>query len=448
MIMKRICTLLTVLMLLPWGAQAQKIWTLRDCILYAWENNLSVQQQEIATLQQQNTLFQTKMALTPTVSAQIQETVNWGRTVDLTTLEVVENKRTTQTQAALGASLLLFNGFQNIKNIRKQMATVAMAEQEVQKLKDDISIQITKAYLNVLLAYEVHETALQSRESVARQRENTQNLVDAGSQPFSALLEIESQLATENVQVVDAENSIRTNLLTLKQLLALPAEEEFNISIPATQEVQEFRAASVDELYYISQALPQIKKAEHALEISKHDLAISRGARYPRLNFAFSYSTSYSDAGGITSIVEKDKQPFFQQIKNNRNPYFGLQLNVPIFSQWQVNTNIKNASLSLRRAELEKQNAQQTLYNDIQQAANSALSTYQNYQAKGKNVTAMEESFRYVQQKFDVGLLNGTDYTVSKTNLFKAQSDLIQSKYQYIFTLKILDYYKGVPITL
>ena len=136
------------------------------------------------------------------------------------------------------------------------------------------------------------------------------------------------------------------------------------------------------------------------------------------------------------------------QFNENRNPSISFGLSIPIFNNWQSNTAIKNARLGVRNAEIEVRNTEQILYKEIQQANSDALGYYERYKASSQSVKAMEESFRYVQQKFDLGVLNATDYTVAKTNLFKAQSEFYQAKYQYVFQLKILDFYKGIPITL
>ena len=218
---------------------------------------------------------------------------------------------------------------------------------------------------------------------------------------------------------------------------------------------------SIEDLYYKSLDLPQIKKTEHTKEQRQYELAIAQGGRYPRLSLSFGYSSFYSDAnrkkdddtdetssGTVGDLFGGSSASFWEQMKNNNNPSIGLSLTIPIFSKWQVNTNVKNARLGLDMAELEIKNARQVLLKEVQQAANDATSTYLRTQAAQRNVAAMEESFRYMQQKFDIGMLNGTDYIVSKTNLFKAQSSYIQAKYEHVFKLKILDFYKGIPITL
>ena len=251
---------------------------------------------------------------------------------------------------------------------------------------------------------------------------------------------MQSQLAAERVQVINAQNQLRSSLLSLKQLLDLDGNSEFDIEqVNIDFLVKEYNGTSIEELYKASHSLPQVKVAELNVENSGLQLAIAKGRLYPSLSFSAGYGTYYSDS--------RD-QAFFDQFNENRNPSIGFGLSIPIFNNYRVKTNVKNAKLTVRRAKIEYKSRLQVLYKEIQQAGNEALSYYEKYKAAEQNVKAMEESFRYVQQKFDVGVLNATDYTVAKTNLFKAKSDYYQSKYQYVFQLKILDFYRGMPISL
>ncbi len=451
-----------LVLLLPLSVMGQQTWSLEACIRYAWENNLTIKQQELGVNQTENTLFQSKMAFGPSVSARISENVNWGQSVDLSTLTILNHVRSSNTGMGIYADMDLFTGLQKLNTVKQEKAKLSIAIQEVQKLRNEISIEITRSYLNVLLAGEILDAARQSRESVAEQCARTRKLVDAGSQPLSALLEVESQLATEELQVVEAQNNLRTYYLNLQQLLDLPTNTDFRIVIPQIGDLLQMEPVSVEELYYASQELPQIKKTEFSLEQRQHELAIAQGGRSPRLSLSLGYSSFYSDAnkkkeeapadetggGSLDDLLGGSSAGFWDQLKNNNNPSIGLSLTIPIFNKWQVNTNVKNASLGVEMAELEMKNARQLLMKEVQQAANDATSTYLRVQATERNVKAMEESFRYVQQKFDIGMLNGTDYIVSKTNLFKAESNYLQAKYEHVFKLKILDFYKGIPITL
>lgn len=429
-----------LLLFFPVLLSAQKSWSLEECVRYAWENNLQLKQQEIAVEQALNNLNQAKLNYVPTVSASVNHSMNWGRSVNMQDLEIIENKLSQSTSANARAIINLFEGFTKSNEVKSNCVQVEVSRSEVEKLRNDISVEIARSYLQILLSKEIVTTAKQSITSAEEQVERTKKLVNAGSVAYSSLLEVQAQLASERVQVINAQNQLRTSLLSLKQLLDLDGNSEFDIAqIDVDFLVKEYIPESIDELYRISQSLPQVKVAELNLENSGLQLAIAKGRLYPSVSFSAGYGSYYSDG--------RD-QAFFDQFNENRNPSIGFGLNIPIFNNYRVKTNVKNAQLGVRRAQIDYKSRLQLLYKEIQQAGNEALSLYEKYKASEQNVKAMEESFRYVQQKFDVGVLNATDYTVAKTSLFKAKSDYYQSKYQYVFQLKILDFYKGVPISL
>ncbi|MDD2584001.1 MAG: TolC family protein [Bacteroidales bacterium] len=429
-----------LLLFFPVLLSAQKSWSLEECINYAWENNLQIKQQELSVEQGQNNLYQAKLNYIPRLTASMNHSMNWGRSVNVQDLEIIENKLTQSTSASASAGINLFEGFTKTNEVKSNTVQLEISRSEVEKLRNDISIEIARSYLQILLSKEILNTAKQSITSAQEQVERTEKLVDAGSVAYSSLLEVQSQLAAERVQVINAQNQLRSSLLSLKQLLDLDGNSEFDIEqVNIDFLVKEYNGTSIEELYKASHSLPQVKVAELNVENSGLQLAIAKGRLYPSLSFSAGYGTYYSDS--------RD-QAFFDQFNENRNPSIGFGLSIPIFNNYRVKTNVKNAKLTVRRAKIEYKSRLQVLYKEIQQAGNEALSYYEKYKAAEQNVKAMEESFRYVQQKFDVGVLNATDYTVAKTNLFKAKSDYYQSKYQYVFQLKILDFYRGMPISL
>jgi len=431
---------LLILISFPALLSAQKSWTLEECIRYAWENNLQLKQQELSVEQSQNNLGQAKLNYIPTVSASLSHSMNWGRSVNVQDLEIIENKLSQSTSASARASVNVFEGFTKSNDIKSKGILVEIAKSEVEKLRNDISVEIARSFLQILLSREILEASLASLESAQQQAERTKILVNAGSLAYSSQLEIEAQIASEKVQVVNARNQLRSSLLTLRQLLDLESDSGFDIQQVQTDFlIREYNGESPEELYRSSIQLPQIKIAQLNLENSKLQLSIAKGRLYPSISFSAGYGTYYSDSR---------EQAFFDQFNENRNPSLGFGLNIPIFNNYMARTNVKNAQLGVRNAEIDHKYRLQLLYKEIQQASNDAISYFERFKASEQNVVAMEESFRYVQQKFDVGVLNATDYVVAKTNLFRAQSEMYQAKYQYLFQLKILDFYKGVPISI
>ncbi len=440
--MKKLVHILPVFVALLVSANlnAQEKWSLERCIGYARENNLQVKQQLIMVQQAENELLSAKMEYIPSLNASMNHNMSWGRSVNLNDLEIIENQRSQSTSLNMSASVPLFEGMRKQNNVKSSIKQLEIAGTNVEKLKDEISLSVAQGYLQVLLANEIHKSAVESYKSTQEQVERCRILVEAGSQAYSSLLEVQAQLANEKLQVVEAENSVRSNLLALAQLLDITEVENFNIETPQVEHLTiSFTESDVDQIYYNALSLPQIKGAELSLEQSRLKYKIQKGAALPTISFNAGYGTYYSD---------NQKTAFLEQFNNNRNPSMGFGLSIPIFNNWKNNTSIRNARLGIKNSELDLKLSQQNLYKDIQQAYNNARSSFEKMNAAGQNMESAKESFKYTQEKFNAGMLGGTDYTVAKANLFKAESEYLQSKYQYIFNLKVLDYYNNTPLTL
>lgn len=419
---------------------AQDKWSLERCISHAQEHNLQIKQQQIAVEQAENNLLVAKLGYAPSVNASMNHSMSWGRSVNLNDLEIIENKRSQSTSLNISASLPLFEGMKKQNTVKSNLKQLEIAGTNVEKLKDEISLSVAQGYLQALLSYEIEKSAIESYNSVKEQVERCRTLVEAGSQPYSSLLELQAQLASEKVQVVSARNNVKGALLSLAQLLDIEDWSSFDIQIPDLEHLTISPATnSIDEIFADAQGLPRIKGAELSLEQSKIQYKIQKGAALPTLSFSAGYGTYFSDS---------QQSPFFEQFNNNRNPSLGFGLSIPIFNSWRSNTSIRNARLSVKQSELELETAKQNLLKDIQQAANDADACYEKMNAAKQNLSSASESFRYTQEKFNAGAVGGTDYTVAKANMFKAESEFLQNKYQYIFQQKVLDYYRNIPITL
>lgn len=427
--------------------RAAQEWSLRDCIEYAWEHNLSIKQQEIQVRRSENELLKSKLDFVPSFNASVGYNLNWGRSVDLQNLEIIKNKLTQGTSAQVTASISVLDGLSKYNTLRGNKVALSISLQEVERLKDEISVSITQAFLQILLSEKILEAARESFASIQAQRDRTAVLVEAGSQPYSSLLEIESQVASERMQLVTAGSQVTENMLALRQLLDLGYDTAFAISAPDIDfMVDTYTPENIDEIYASALSMPRIRGAELELQKSIYDLKISQGRFYPTISVAASYGTFYSSTS--RSPIGAEDYTFFNQLRDNINPTLGFSLSIPIFNSWSVRTEVKNARLNRDSKEIELMSARQQLYKDIQTAVTEAGTYWSKYVAAEANMKAMEESFRYVEEKFGIGVLNATDYTVSRTNLFKARSEYLQAKYQFVFQLKIIDFYKGIPISL
>ena len=441
----RICLILSALVLSQ-TALAQETWTLERCIEYAWSNNLSIKQQNIEVSRSEAQLLQDKLDFAPSLNVSFGHNLNWGRSVDLQNLEIIHNKLSQSTSASANASIYLLDGLSKLYGLKSSQKSLEISIQEVERLKDEISVSIAKSYLQILLAREILAAAEESFHSLQEQRDRTRLLVEAGSQPYTSLLDIESQLASERVQVVTAESQVRTNTLALQQLLDLQYSPDFRIAVPDIDYIiQGYTADNIEEIYAGALSMPVIQSARLALDKGELDLKSAKGQFYPKISLSASYGTFYSSS---TFAPDGSVYPFFEQFRDNINPSITVGLSIPIFNNWSVKTNVRNARLAKESLELELRSKEQTLYKEIQTAVTEAETYYRQMEAAEANVASMQESFRYVEEKFNSGVLNGTDYTVARANLFKARSEYLQARYQFVFQLKIIDFYKGIPMSL
>ena len=439
--------LISVLILtLSPALRAQETWTLEKCIEYAWSNKLSIKQQNIEVSRSEAQQLMEKLDFAPSLNVPCGLNLKWGRSVDLQNLEIIHNKLSQSTSASANASIYLLDGLSKLYGLKSSQKSLEISIQEVERLKDEISVSIAKSYLQILLAREILAAAEESFHSLQEQRDRTRLLVEAGSQPYTSLLDIESQLASERVQVVTAESQVRTNTLALQQLLDLQYSPDFRIAVPDIDYIiQGYTADNIDEIYAGALSMPVIQSARLALDKGELDLKSAKGQLYPKISLSASYGTFYSSS---TFAPDGSVYPFFEQFRDNINPSITVGLSIPIFNNWSVKTNVRNARLARESLELELRTKEQTLYKEIQTAVTEAETYYRQMEAAEANVASMQESFRYVEEKFNSGVLNGTDYTVARANLFKARSEYLQARYQFVFQLKIIDFYKGIPMSL
>jgi outer membrane protein len=403
----------------------QDLWSLERCISYAIQNNLQIKQQELAVKQAENHVLQAKLDFLPAFTASSRIL---GNSVKLVSQNIITgNALRFGSDAGLDASVPLLEGLSKINTFKSYRTRHLISVQDIEKLCNEISISITQAFLQVLLSIEIEACADSSYNSVKEQAGRVAKMVEAGSQAFSTLLEIEAQLANEKVQLVTARNNVKSNTLNLIQLLDLQSYENFKVEYPHMDILNyDFETEGINEIYKSSLDLPQIKSAELSLEKSRYDYRTYLGKLFPSISFSAHYGILGAD----------------------RSRTLGLGITIPIFNGWKSHTSVRNARLDIQNMELELRRSHQQLFKEITQAYNNARNSYEKCMAAGVNMEAAKESFSYIVKKFDAGMLNSTDYIVAKANLFKSQSEYLQAKFQCLFNLKILDFYKGIPIKL
>jgi outer membrane protein len=435
----------------------QKVWTLDECIYYAIDNNIQIKQQNVQTKYQKNSLDLSKFRLLPSFAGSASQNYSWGRSLDQTTYRYTEDQRVLSNNFYVGGSMNLFNGLQNYNTIKKYQYELLAGEQDLQNIKENISLSVALNYLQILLNKELVAATGEQLQITLQQIEKTRKLVDAGSVARGNLLQIESQAAQEELQLITVNNQLDISYLDLTQLLELKSPAGFEVVVPEISvDTNAVIPETVDDIFAVAQGLrPNVKSSELMLAANEYDLKIARGARSPRITMNHSLTTGYSDVRqkvlGLdpsSSEIIYGEYPFNEQFKDNRSFGLGFTMSIPILNGWQVNKNIANSKLSLENSQYALDATKKQLYKNIQQAYADANAALKKYAASKKAVASSEESFRYMEQKFTVGLVTPVDYNASKSQLLRAQSELAQSKYEYIFKTKVLDFYRGIPLSL
>lgn len=456
-------------------AQDNKAWTLEECIQYAMEHNIQIKQQVLSVELSEQNVLESKAALLPSINGNASHGYNWGRTIDRFT-NTFATERVQFNNFYLSSGVSVFNGFRMLNTIKKNQLEMMASRYDVDKMRDDIGLSLATAYLGILFSEE-QLTNIRGQVDITRQQvARTRQLVDAGTLARGALLTIEAQYATEEKQLIDAENLVDINYLTLTQMLDLPSRQGFSIVHPELKMPERTALLEqADDIYhYALEHQPSIQSASLRLESADKDLSIARGFQAPSLAVQASWGTGYSGASqqlkdvtinGMDTIgytleatpvpvampafsYTYEKIPFKDQIDQNNNTSLGLYLSIPIFNGFQARTTINRAKLGVLNAEYTLELEKNKLYKDIQQSYADAVAAMKRYAAAQKSLNALQESYAYTEQKFNVGMVNTVEYNDAKNKLAQSESEVLQSKYEYIFRKTILDYYLGKPISL
>ena len=468
-------TLFIILFFTLQSLNAQKQWNLEQCINYALQHNIEIKQQELSLEIQEANVLRSKASMLPNLTANGSDVINWGKTVDRYTNQFADS-RTNSVNLYLQGSVTLFNGFQLLNSVKQNVANLKVKEYELDVTKDLKALSVTTAFLQIV--YD-KENLINKENQVSlsdKQAKRTQKLVDAGSQAKGDLFNINSQLASDQAAQINAENKLNLAMLKLKQLMDLPGDTTFEIEVPIIELTENFGGLQ-DPYKVYSYALknrPEIKSAEMQVETSKKSLSISKGGVSPSLSFSASLGSGFSGAnqildgspvfngfnpnGNITSGGDTVLQPHFtynyatkswdDQIIDNRNYSIGFHLTIPIFNGLRTYTNISQSKIAVKQAELQLEQSKRNMRQTIEQAYADARSSFKQYEAAKIQVEALTEAFTYSEEKFNAGMIDAFEYNSAKIKLDFATSQLLTAKFDYVFRVKVLDFYYGKPLTL
>ena len=420
-------------------SQAQEGWTLRQCIDYAIEHNIEIQQTANEAEQNAIEVNTAKWARLPNLSGSAGQNWSWGRSQspkDNTYSDVNRGS----TQFGLNHNVPLFTGLQLPNQYALSKLNLKAAIEDLNKAKEDIAINVTSSYLQVLFNMELSKVAASQTELSKEQCKRIIRLAEVGKASSAEVAEAKARVAQDEMSLVQAENNYQLALLDLSQLLELPTPEGFTLAQPDT--VVNFAPLTApDDIY--TEALsnkPGIRAAQFRLEGSEKSIRIAQSNYYPQLSFGASIGTNFYTLNGSA------EHSFGSQLKNNLNKGIGFNLSVPLFNRLATRNRVRSARLQQTNLALQLNNTKKVLYKEIQQAWYNAVAAESKFNSSMAAVTANEESFRLMSEKFDNGKATFVEYNEAKQNLTKSLSDKIQAKYDYLFRTKILDFYKGKAI--
>lgn len=457
-----------------YNVSSQKQWSMQECIIYASENNPDIKIQEIGIDMQEQAVMQSKLSMLPNLTANASGSYNWGKTVDRFTNEFA-NSRVSSVNLYVQSSITLFRGFQLLNNIKRQNLELLAQKKDLMTVMDMKSMEITTAYLQILYGKENLQNKIQLVTLTKMLVDRTQQLYNAGSLAEGDYINMEAQLAADITQKVQAENDLSLAFLSLKQLLDLPADTSFDIQTPVItlQETPE-KLLSPDMIYHFAvENRSEVQAAQLRYDRSLRDLAISKSGFYPSLSLSAGLGTGYSGAnqiidgnpiftgfypnGSITSQGDTvyspsfdysmKVKPFMDQFDENTNYSVGLYLSIPIFNNYQTRSQKNTAKLAIQQAEIQLNKTKTDLRKTIEQAYADANNAFNSYQAALLSSKALEKAFNYASKKYEAGMLSSYEYNDAKTKLENAKNNLLNSKYNYVFRIKVLDFYYGKPLT-
>jgi outer membrane protein len=457
------------------GAQAQDKWDLQRCIDYAWAENLPLKISKIQQDINQSNLLQSKIQRLPNLNAGAGQQWNQGRSVDQFTNQFT-NQQVANFNAQLSLGATLFNGFRQLNTIKQNKSVLEASQFDVEQAKNDLALNIATTYLTILLNRELLNTARLQLQNTQEQLDRTLRLIEAGSLAEANKYDILSQKANNENQITIAENNVEIATVRLKILLQLPIEAQMEIVVPTLADPNPADVILLpSEVFAIAQTnQPNVLGADKSTTAAQYGIDLARGNAYPTLSFFGGFTSGTSSQfrqvvrgepqvqqiGFLTnnptqtvsslspSISQGPVLGFGDQFDQNLRNNFGFQLQIPIFNRFQIKNAVSVAKFQHQRAQLQAQNLRNTLRQTIEQAYADARAAQRAFISNVTRVDALTQSLQVVEQRFNAGAANSLDYALARNNLNIAQSDLIRSKFDYIFRTKVLDFYAGKGLKL
>jgi outer membrane protein len=459
--------------------EEEKVWTLRECVTYALANNIQIARSENNLRSTEVDLSQARMSTLPNLNATLSYGYNWGRSVDPVTYQYT-TQELNSINPSISSNLTLFNGFRIQNTIKQTSRAHHAAEYDLQKTKNDVMLNIAMLYITVIFNKELLQNAEFQLRSSQVQLDRIRKQVEAGAMARSEQLNMEAQVATNEVNLVNQENAVALSLLQLKQALLLPASTPMDVEIMDLDVEDLILEESRDEIFAIAtETMPEIKAAKLQVESSEYAVKAARGQYFPRLTLGGSINTNYSSASdrprfvpesgdpvpvvqpigyveatGQTVVTQTMQQPGrmrdswsqSEQLKDNVFRSLGLTLMIPLFNNYQTRATVQRTEIAAENTKLAETEVKMALRQNVENAYNEAVASSKTYLAAQRTVAAREEAFRMMESRYNSGAANSFEYQVSQNDLYQAQTDFTRAKFNFIFRKKVLDFYLGKPL--
>ncbi len=424
------------------GKAQEKIWTLEECINFALEQNVQVKKADLSS--DRNLLYsdQAQANRLPSLNASVRQNFDWNKSQISTTGSYGALTVANGTSVSVNSSISLFNGMKISNKIKQAELDVESGRFYTETIKESVSLTIMDAFLQILYSGEQVKNAQKQIEATSEQLALASERVALGVISKSDYLQIKSQLANEKLTLTNAQSQLSTSKVNLMQQMELPVDANFSISSPVLDSLlnEEWKPDAL-EIYNLALGIkPQIQTAALSTESAIIGVKIAKADALPSLSMDAGVGTGYSSVNSGADYAG--------QIENRISPSIGLSLAIPIFQKKQIKTNVAVAQIAISDASLDEINTKNQLRKEIEQACQNVISAQSEYDANIEQIQAQTESNEVSSEKFKLGLMNSVDYLFEKTNLITSESKFLQSKYNLIFSYKVLDFYKGISLTL
>lgn len=433
-------------------AYGQKPWTFRECVDFALKNNIEIKQQDLQVKNAEVNLSTSKNSRLPDLNGGIGQNFSFGRSQSMAT-GIYEENKASSTNFSLNSGMPIFTGFRISNQVKSDQMSLKSATEGLLRVQQDLQTQIASYFLDILFKKEILKVYEEQANLTQTQVERTEILVENGKVALSQLFDIKAQLAKDLLNVTTSDNELKTSLLNLAQLLNLRSASDFDIEIPNidalfTAGSLSFNNISIPEEVYqtATEIKPHVKEASYKVESSKYNLKVAQAGYWPTLSLGLSYNNGFNHIYDLSG--EATNAPIGRQLKNNYRAAISLTLNIPIFNRFETRNRVRQARIEIQNQELSLTNVKLNLYKEIQQAYQNAMAARAKYTSTEKAYDAAAESFKYAEERYQIGKSTVFEYNEAQTKLITSRSEQIQAKYELVFCSKILDFYKGIEIDI